>query len=40
MKEIEIDGKIYKINCTAFTRFQYKKIFGVGIFEDINKINN
>ena len=40
MKEIEIDGKLYKINCTAYTRFQYKKIFGVGIFEDINKINN
>lgn len=40
MKEIEIDGKLYKINCTAYTRFQYKKIFGVGIFEDISKINN
>lgn len=40
MKEIEIDGKKYEINCTAFTRFQYKKIFGVGIFEDINTLNN
>lgn len=40
MKEIEIDGKKYNINCTAYTRFQYKKIFGVGIFEDISKINN
>lgn len=39
MKEIEIDGKKYEINCTAYTRFQYKKIFGVGIFEDINKLN-
>ena len=40
MKEIEIDGKKYNISCTAYTRFQYKKIFGVGIFEDIAKINN
>lgn len=40
MKEIEIDGKKYTINCTAYTRFQYKKVFGVGIFEDINVINN
>ncbi len=40
MKEIEIDGKKYEINCTAYTRFQYKKIFGVGIFEDINTLNN
>lgn len=39
MKEIEIDGKKYEINCTAYTRFQYKKVFGVGIFEDINKLN-
>lgn len=40
MKEIVIDGETYKINCTAYTRFQYKKFFGVGIFEDISKINN
>lgn len=39
MKKIEIDGKEYQIDCTAYTRFEYKKIFGVGIFEDINKIN-
>lgn len=39
MKEIQIDGKTYPIKCTAFTRFEYKKIFGVGIFEDIAKIN-
>lgn len=40
MKEIEIDGKKYNISCTAYTRFLYKKTFGVGIFEDINVINN
>ena len=40
MKEIEIDGKKYNISCTAYTRLLYKKTFGVGIFEDINIINN
>lgn len=39
MKEIEIDGQKFEIKCTAYTRFQYKKIFGVGIFEDINRLN-
>lgn len=39
MKEIEIDGKKYPIKCTAYTRFEYKKIFGTGIFEDIGKLN-
>lgn len=40
MREIEIDGKKYEIKCTAFTRFQYKKIFGVGIFEDLKILDN
>lgn len=39
MKEIEIDKKKYPIKCTAYTRFEYKKIFGTGIFEDIGKLN-
>jgi predicted Zn-dependent peptidase len=40
MKTITICDKEYKISCNAYTRFEYKKIFGVGIFEDIQKLNN
>lgn len=35
MKKIIIDKKEYDISCNAFTRFQYKSIFGNGIFADI-----
>ena len=35
MKKITICDKEYEITCNAFTRFQYKKIFGRGIFADI-----
>lgn len=40
MKKITINGKEYDINCNALTRFNYKKIFNTGIFEDIQRINN
>lgn len=36
---IEICNKKYEIKCNAYTRFEYKRIFGVGIFEDIQKLN-
>lgn len=35
MQKIIIDNKEYDISCNAFTRFQYKSIFGNGIFADI-----
>ena len=35
MKTITICDKEYQIDCNAFTRFQYKKVFGKGIFADI-----
>lgn len=35
MKTITICGKEYPIDCNAFTRFQYKTVFGRGIFADI-----
>ena len=39
MKKITICEKEYPIDCNAFTRFQYKKIFGTGIFSDIKILN-
>lgn len=39
MKTITICDKEYKISCNAFTRFQYKTIFGNGIFADIKILN-
>ena len=39
MKTITICDKEYEIACNAFTRFQYKKVFGNGIFADINVLN-
>ena len=39
MKTIIICDKEYKISCNAFTRFQYKTIFGNGIFADIKILN-
>lgn len=39
MKTVTICGKEYEIACNAFTRFQYKKVFGNGIFADINVLN-
>lgn len=39
MKTVTICDKEYEIACNAFTRFQYKKVFGNGIFADINVLN-
>lgn len=39
MKTITICDKEYAIDCNAFTRFQYKTIFGKGIFADIKILN-
>lgn len=39
MKKITICDKEYEISCNAFTRFQYKKIFGKGIFADIKTLS-
>ena len=40
MKTITICGKEFPIECNAFTRVQYKSIFGKGIFEDISVLND
>lgn len=40
MKQITINGKNYDIDCNAFTRFQYKTIFGRGIFSDIKILSD
>ena len=40
MKKIIICDKEYDISCNAFTRFQYKKIFGRGIFADIKILSD
>lgn len=40
MKQITINDKVYDISCNAFTRVQYKSIFGRGIFEDIKLLND
>lgn len=39
MKTITICDKEHEIACNAFTRFQYKTIFGKGIFADIKILN-
>lgn len=40
MKTITICDKEYKIDCNAFTRFEYKTMFGKGIFQDIKLLND
>ena len=40
MKTITICDKEYPIECNAFTRFEYKTIFGKGIFQDIKLLND
>lgn len=40
MKTITICDKEYQIECNAFTRFEYKSIFGKGIFQDIKILND
>lgn len=38
MKQIEICGKKYDIECTAFTYVKYKSFFKTGILQDLKKI--
>ena len=40
MKTITICDKQYEISCNAYTRFEYKKVFGKGIFADIKILND
>ena len=40
MKTITICDKEYQIDCNAFTRFEYKNIFGKGIFQDIKLLSD
>lgn len=40
MKTITICDKEYEIACNAYTRFQYKELFGKGIFADIKILND
>lgn len=40
MKTITICDKEYEITCNAYTRFQYKELFGKGIFTDIKVLND
>lgn len=39
MKEITIGGVSYPVKSNALTRLHYKKLFGVGIFQDISKMS-
>lgn len=38
MKQITIDGKVYDIDCNAFTQVQYKSFFKSGIIKDMQTI--
>lgn len=38
MKKITICGKEWNIDCTAFTRYEYKKYFNVKLFQDVKKL--
>lgn len=38
MKTIKICDKEYPIDCNALTFLQFKKVFGVGIFKDIQSL--
>lgn len=40
MKTITICDKEYEITSNAYTRFQYKELFGKGIFADIKILND
>lgn len=40
MKKITICNKEFDIDCNAYTRFQYKSIFGRGIFADIKILSD
>ena len=38
MKQITINGKVYDIDCNAYTYVQYKSIFKEGMVKDLQKI--
>lgn len=38
-KKINICGKDYDVNSSAYLMFLYKKTFGIGIMKDIQKLN-
>lgn len=38
MKTIKICDKEYPVDCNAYTYVQFKKIFGTGIFEAVQKV--
>lgn len=40
MKQIEIDGRKYNIDCNALTYIDFRKKFNRGIFEDIKILQN
>lgn len=40
MKKIDICGKVFDIDCNAFTYLAFKKKFNKGIFEDFKTIND
>lgn len=40
MKQIEIDGKKYNIDCNALTYIDFRKKFNRGIFEDLKILEN
>lgn len=40
MKKITICSKEFNIDCNAYTRFQYKSVFGKGIFSDIKILSD
>lgn len=40
MKIIKICDKEYNIDCNAFTYVQFKKVFGIGLFQDIQTLKN
>lgn len=40
MKQITINGKVYDIDCNAFTYIKYKSFFKTGIMQDMQTIKN
>ena len=38
MKQIEINGKSYNIDCNAYTQVQYKSIFKSGLLKDMQML--
>ena len=40
MKQITIDGKVYNIDCNAFTPTKYNSVFKSGLIKDINSLQS